>query len=316
MNTRLRLLHHGAEPFAHPFPPEQFCHCALVAPNEAPEAWTPVRAGETDCLEALYGSGETLIYISGATSSTFDIANLLASQKALPVWGSVLAHTQHAGRGQLGRSWFSEAGNLFANIRLPLEGPFAGQAAAPFFGCLMAETLNSMGYPVRVKWPNDLIMSDAEGCWRKVGGLLLEERQGALTAGVGLNLVAAPDENILRQGHAMPAGSLATLTQNLPVFSVFCLWQQLVARIKVCYERITDALPHRPWTHSAEPWLAFTGQNVRIVEGTPPRIVHQGLYAGINPDGSLKLVCVSGEVAVDSGSLVPATPKHPLTQPF
>ena len=39
---------------------------------------------------------------------------------------SIIARRQTAGRGQYRRSWDSPEGNIFAALRLPMEGPFLG----------------------------------------------------------------------------------------------------------------------------------------------------------------------------------------------
>lgn len=92
----------------------------------------------------------------------------------------VVADHQTAGRGRLGRTWFSEPGaNLLLSI--VMQAP-ADPARAPrlclLWAAAIAETID-----VRVKWPNDLV--DADG--RKLGGLLAELDHGRIVLGIGLN---------------------------------------------------------------------------------------------------------------------------------
>ena len=92
----------------------------------------------------------------------------------------VVADHQTAGRGRLGRTWFSEPGaNLLLSI--VMRAP-ADTATAPrlclLWAAAIAETID-----VRVKWPNDLV--DADG--RKLGGLLAELDDGRIVLGIGLN---------------------------------------------------------------------------------------------------------------------------------
>jgi BirA family biotin operon repressor/biotin-[acetyl-CoA-carboxylase] ligase len=63
-----------------------------------------------------------------------------------------------------------------------------------------AEAIETVaGIPVRLKWPNDLLV-EVNGAWRKVGGLLLETRldpSGNVTTavlGIGLNVNQAADQ--------------------------------------------------------------------------------------------------------------------------
>jgi BirA family transcriptional regulator, biotin operon repressor / biotin---[acetyl-CoA-carboxylase] ligase len=99
----------------------------------------------------------------------------------------VVTDAQTAGRGRLGRSWWSEPGTAllaswllrpaFPLERWPLLTLVAGVAAA------RAATA-AAGVDVRLKWPNDLIVGD-----RKTGGILTEsDGRGALVLGLGINV--------------------------------------------------------------------------------------------------------------------------------
>jgi BirA family transcriptional regulator, biotin operon repressor / biotin---[acetyl-CoA-carboxylase] ligase len=107
----------------------------------------------------------------------------------------VVADVQTAGRGRLGRSWWSEPGTaLLASWllrpdlepeRFPLLSIVAGVAAA------RAASVAG-GLEVRLKWPNDLIVGG-----RKLGGILCEsDGKGAAVVGLGVNVrqEAFPDE--------------------------------------------------------------------------------------------------------------------------
>ena len=89
---------------------------------------------------------------------------------------------------------------------MPLGHPAAATAA------LTAEALRSIGFPVLMKWPNDIICLSPNGP-AKVGGILLEETDGLLTAGIGLNVNWSPEVSALRRalrsrpGAWCPAGS-------------------------------------------------------------------------------------------------------------
>lgn len=108
---------------------------------------------------------------------------MLAGRGWLEPWDSVLAVSQTAGRGQLRRQWVSPPGNVYAALRLPLTPPFDGTAAAPVMGMLLAQGLRQGGWPIWLKWPNDLVLCGADGIPRKLAGILLEERGGVLLAG-------------------------------------------------------------------------------------------------------------------------------------
>jgi len=83
----------------------------------------------------------------------------------------IVAETQTAGRGRLGRAWASPRGGLWFSIilrpRIPIEQfPLIGLAA-----CLAVARaiMERTGLRARLKWPND-VLTDG----RKVAGLMLE----------------------------------------------------------------------------------------------------------------------------------------------
>lgn len=135
----------------------------------------------------------------GEVGSSLDAAFLLASRGRLIVWDSLLAVSQTAGRGQLRRPWASPPGNIYAALRLPIVSPFDGTAASPVVGFLLALALREEGWPVELKWPNDLVLNAIGGVPRKLAGILLEERGGILLAGIGVNVAGAPPATAMRE---------------------------------------------------------------------------------------------------------------------
>jgi len=101
----------------------------------------------------------------------------------------LVAEQQTAGRGRLGRNWQSQQGaSLTFSLGLPLAPPdWSGLSLA--VGVSVAESLHP---DVRLKWPNDLWLSDATG-ERKLAGILIETASfGELryaVIGVGLNIM-------------------------------------------------------------------------------------------------------------------------------
>lgn len=109
----------------------------------------------------------------------------------------ITAAQQTAGRGRLGRQWVSPVGNFHGSFVVPKTDsaewrrPWLLGAVA---GLAVAETVERFvedGAPVRLKWPNDVLVDGA-----KVSGLLLESAGAGpfLVVGIGVNLVAAPTD--------------------------------------------------------------------------------------------------------------------------
>ncbi len=101
-----------------------------------------------------------------------------------------LAEHQSAGRGRRGRSWQSPFGlNLYLSLRWELlRAPEKLPALSLALGIRLAECLNAMEVPARIKWPNDLYLHG-----RKFAGLLIEQRSEAhgpctLVIGLGMNV--------------------------------------------------------------------------------------------------------------------------------
>lgn len=113
--------------------------------------------------------------------------------------GWVLASRQTMGRGRLNRSWESPAGNLFVSAFFPYAGAARDAPLVCFAAGLAAvDAIASFGElensPVRLKWPNDLVVED-----RKLAGVLVEsggpagQAGSALVVGFGVNLATAPE---------------------------------------------------------------------------------------------------------------------------
>jgi BirA family biotin operon repressor/biotin-[acetyl-CoA-carboxylase] ligase len=89
----------------------------------------------------------------------------------------LVAESQTAGRGRLGRAWHGQAGSaLTFSLGLPLA-PQDWSGLSLAVGLSLARSLDPQGdLGVRLKWPNDLWVArpgTAQG-WGKLGGILIE----------------------------------------------------------------------------------------------------------------------------------------------
>lgn len=90
-----------------------------------------------------------------------------------------VADRQTAGRGRLGRTWFSAPG-LGLWFTVALEGLDEGLSCA---AALAVRDALAPRVPLRIKWPNDLLCNG-----KKVCGILVEHRAGRTALGIGLNV--------------------------------------------------------------------------------------------------------------------------------
>lgn len=167
------------------------------------------------------------IHYFDATDSTMDRARELIAAGRFPVWDSAFARTQTAGRGQTRKKWSSPPGNIYATIRLPAAAPFASTLGAIAATALFLPVLDQYCDSLFLKWPNDIVCL-INGRVRKLAGLLIEERDGAITAGIGVNF-AAPE--FAADATALPPAGLTGLERReLP--DPLSLWREMAARAK------------------------------------------------------------------------------------
>jgi BirA family transcriptional regulator, biotin operon repressor / biotin---[acetyl-CoA-carboxylase] ligase len=136
----------------------------------------------------------TPAYYVSETTSTNDLASRYAERGA-PEGTTIVASAQTAGRGRLGRTWYSPPGaGLYMSIVV------RDRRAAPFLtlagGVAVAEGVRAAtGLPLEIKWPNDVVTPGTNGPTRrrKIAGVLAEASSTAeglqhVILGIGINL--------------------------------------------------------------------------------------------------------------------------------
>jgi BirA family biotin operon repressor/biotin-[acetyl-CoA-carboxylase] ligase len=250
-------------------------------------------------ISAKHWDGPLLI-MSGNCSSSLDLAWHFHRAGLLPVWGSVLALSQWAGRGQFGRRWQSPPGNIYASWRLPSPpGPWV-EMLSLVVGYMVIQGLRNAGIEVQLKWPNDLVIRG-----KKVGGILIEARGDVFIAGVGINLVSSPEKFQLDDSQALSPTSLKEAS-GLSA-SPLALWTRLVQTGKSCYHEIVSSGLAGKFTSYIQPHMAFMGEEVTIDDH---HRAGGGLYhariLGLDQSGGLLIRTASGqERIIRSGRIYP-----------
>jgi BirA family biotin operon repressor/biotin-[acetyl-CoA-carboxylase] ligase len=103
------------------------------------------------------------------------------------------ANEQVAGRGRLERAWSSPAGTCVAmSVAVPLEvvrDSNVEVSALPLYvGLAVTRALEQVGFIAGIKWPNDLVVSDADGTLLKLGGILVQLQEDVIVIGIGMNV--------------------------------------------------------------------------------------------------------------------------------
>ena len=108
----------------------------------------------------------------------------------------VFAEAQTAGRGRMGRRWFSPAGSglLLSVVLCPGLDAHQSHLITVMASVAVAEALREHAHvAARIRWPNDICVND-----RKVAGILVEGRALATGAtfvlGIGINVNTRRDE--------------------------------------------------------------------------------------------------------------------------
>ncbi len=242
-----------------------------------------------DYARGLGQLGRPFIYLheTGSTNDEVRERALAGAREGL----LVLAEVQHAGRGRLGRRWESPAGTslLFSLLFHPPE-PVAPSAARIQMLCelaLLEAVREQLPSAFKIKWPNDLIVSDGEG-WRKVAGMLGElESEGGrptfLILGIGLNVnipsealpVLAPNATSLAVEGGRPVERALLLDDFLSRADGFYArfkagWDPLPdwrAELAWMGERVEVRTPGRTWLGRAEDVDAEGALLLRTTEG-------------------------------------------------
>ncbi len=206
---------------------------------------------------------------------------------------AVIAEAQTAGRGRLGRSFFSPPyRNLYTSVVLR-PSISASDAAIIILaaGIAVAETVaTSLGSrdAVEIKWPNDVLLDG-----RKTSGILMElsaeaTRVGFLVLGIGVNL------NVDREAFPEDFRSLAT---SLVSHSGRAIDRaHFTRRLFVTLEDVLDLHAEPGWEALRPRFQEFfrmEGRRIRVSDLALGEI--GGVCRGIDPDGALCLERDDGE---------------------
>ena len=230
--------------------------------------------------------------------STNDVAMDLA-RAAEPEGAVVWAARQDSGRGRNGRSWVSEAGNLYCSIliRPRCRPPVA--ATLGFVAALaVAETVSAYAprEEVRIKWPNDVLIGGA-----KVAGILIEADLDiagivdALVIGIGINVAHAPPSSATRY----PTTSLRARMGDAGPEPV-----EVLERLCESLGNLLDLWRREGFGPVRDLWLARArglGESIAIATGDD---VVNGVFEGLDDDGALVLRCKDGARRISAGDVL------------
>ena len=204
----------------------------------------------------------------------------LAAKGAVGEGDWLVADTQTAGRGRMGRQWQSPGGNFYGSTMVMLRpGDPASSALslAAGLGLFMA-----IGDPAGLKWPNDLLIDGA-----KVAGILLERQGDAVVIGFGINITSAPTVEGRKTTCLNSAENFdGTVDDMLDRLVKWVPWA-----VNFWREQGVAALCRR-WENEAHP------RGTPLVVSLPDGAHLSGQFDGLTDDGALRLYLADGAIRV------------------
>lgn len=245
-----------------------------------------------------------LIEVVEETASTnADLVRRLGAGEPIPEGYWLQAIRQNAGRGRRGREWVSREGNLTCSTVVNLHAGDPAVHTLAFVAALavhdvVAEELarrqaNPSGQGsdqsrqaaseerVVLKWPNDVLINGAKVC-----GILLERVGDHVVAGIGINIAYAPEVAGRVTTSLRAAGSGMEARAAL---------EGLAARFSI---RLTQ------WRFEGLPAILGEWQRRASAIGRPLLVMLDeegmlaGAFAGLDPDGALRLRLADGTLRV------------------
>ena len=133
------------------------------------------------------------IYSFKNVKSTNDTA--LRFIKSNIINGVITSETQKNGRGQYGKNWISNKGNLFMSIFFPIKNKIKTETISKINLKIIKNIfLKKIKIRTTVKYPNDILIKH-----KKVCGILQEiiynKSNKILIIGIGINIINSPKIN-------------------------------------------------------------------------------------------------------------------------
>lgn len=244
--------------------------------------------------------GKEIYYFSELRST-----NIIAKEKALH--GAerinegtlIIAERQSAGKGRLGREWFSPAGGIWFSIILypQLSPSYISRITLMAAVAVVKAIKICTKIKSQIKWPNDILINE-----KKVCGILTEMSAELdiinwVVVGIGVNV------NIKQQ--EFPEDIRERTTSLKEVLGKKVLRVKLAQAFLQEFEKYYEILKRREFSFILKEWKLYShtlGKKIRVDMGE--RII-TGEAVDINEEGALILKKEDGElVEIISGTII------------
>ena len=248
-------------------------------------------------LEVLSRTGSRIFGCQAITlasaSSTQDCLRTLASEGA-PHGTVVIAMEQSAGKGRIGRRWFSPRGGLWFSLLLRPRIPLRDICALPLlFGVSVSSALEPL-LETSLKWPNDVLCCGG----KKICGILTEvsaepERLDYALVGIGVNSNFSTND--------LPEDVRSRSASTLDVLGKKIDRAELLDRILLLSEELYKEAESRGFAGIIERWRSRSCMLGHEVTISSLNQTIAGRAVDINADGSLLVETEEGKVSVYCG---------------
>ncbi|TCM22218.1 BirA family biotin operon repressor/biotin-[acetyl-CoA-carboxylase] ligase [Novosphingobium sp. PhB165] len=224
--------------------------------------------------------------VEETASTNADLVRRLGAGEGIAEGFWLRAVRQSAGRGRRGKEWSSPEGNLYTSTVIALRADDPAAHTLAFVAALAVRDLIAALLPadaaVQLKWPNDVLVAGA-----KISGILLERCGDHVIVGIGINLVSAPE-----LADRATASVLASGGSDVDA-------QKVLEKLATAYARRLSQWRSEGLSATLRAW-----QQHAYPQGTPLKVVLDGegealgAFAGLDPDGALRLRLPDGSLRV------------------
>lgn len=241
-------------------------------------------------------TGYRLVRLDSVDSTSSEARRRADMGEPGPLW--VWSARQSKGRGRIGREWTSQFGNLFASLLIRLNCPIQTASELGLVAGIIAyETIAKLiAYEGRsellLKWPNDVLLAE-----EKIAGTLLENvgtpnnNGSVVVIGTGINLASHPEK--------LPQPAISLDAYGLTVSP----GDALEALAETTHEWLQQWGEGATFPTIRRAWLDRAGRVGRplIVRLNDEEL--RGAYAGLDPEGALRLKTAEGERLITAGDV-------------
>ncbi|MGH1363933.1 MAG: biotin--[acetyl-CoA-carboxylase] ligase [Calditrichia bacterium] len=258
---------------------------------------------DSQLIRACLAHDEILVHTFDTLNSTNTCLLEMAAENAAE-WSVVTADQQTAGRGRYQRNWHSASGKgLYFSLLLKPDIPvrffnlinlFVALQLADFLEDQFRE--RGVRQSLQLKWPNDLFLNGKKLC-----GILLE---GSLSGGQNNTLVVGVGINVNHEAADWPdeindiAISLRQASEGT--------WSReylLAGFLNLFYKNFNAQFPHKMGEIVHLYWQKVMNSR-KMVRLTIAGELQEGLFAGLTPEGFMRLEKDGVEQIIATGELL------------